>query len=139
MPRTTIHRVQVEFGDCDPAQIAFYPNFFRWFDASALNFFRECGVPSWRETEKATGLIGTPVVDASCKFIRPTTYGDQLEVHTCIEEWREKSFVMKHELKRGGELLAEAREVRVFAMRQAEDPARIKAVPVPAEIRRLCQ
>lgn len=139
MPRTTIHRVQVEFGDCDPAQIAFYPNFFRWFDASALNFFRECGVPSWRETEKATGLIGTPVVDASCKFIRPTTYGDQLEVHTCIEEWREKSFVMKHELKRGGELLAEAREVRVFAMRQAEDPARIKAVPAPAEIRRLCE
>ncbi len=139
MPRTSIHRVQVEFGDCDPAQIAFFPNFFRWFDAAAFNFFRQCGVPTWRETEKSTGLIGTPVVETSCKFIRPTTYGDVLEVHTCIVEWRETSFVMKHELKRSGEMLAESREVRVFAVRHPDDPTRIKAVPAPAEIRRRCE
>ncbi len=139
MARTTVHRVQVEFGDCDPAQIAFYPNFFRWFDASALNFFRKCGVPPWRETEKTTGLIGTPIVEVGCTFLRPTTYGDLLEVRTWIEEWREKSFVMKHALMRGGEKLAEAREVRVFATRHPDDPARIKAVPVPAEIRERCE
>jgi 4-hydroxybenzoyl-CoA thioesterase len=28
--RTTTYEVTVEFGDCDPAGIAFYPNFFRW-------------------------------------------------------------------------------------------------------------
>jgi 4-hydroxybenzoyl-CoA thioesterase len=139
MPRTTLHRVQVEFGDCDPAQIAFYPNFFRWFDASAMTFFRECGVPAWRELEKSTGLIGTPIVEAGCKFLRPTTYGDRLEVHTCVSEWRDKSFVLNHQLKRDGAVLAEATEVRVFATRHPDDPARIKVVPVPADIRRLCE
>ena len=29
-------RFTVEFGDCDPAQIVFYPNYFRWMDAASL-------------------------------------------------------------------------------------------------------
>jgi 4-hydroxybenzoyl-CoA thioesterase len=44
MPRTTIHRVQVQFGDCDPAQIAFFPNYFRWCDAATLHFFTSGGM-----------------------------------------------------------------------------------------------
>ena len=138
MARVNIHRIQVEFGDCDPAQIAFYPNFFRWYDASSRHFFSSCGVPPWRELEKTSGVIGTPVVETSSRFIRPTSYGDTVEVHTSIEEWREKSFVMKHELRRGDDLLAEARDVRIFAIRHPEDPTRIKAVPVPEDIKRLC-
>lgn len=137
MPVTHIHPVHVEFGDCDPAQIVYFPNFFRWFDAATFHFFRECGLPSWRELEGVHGLIGFPVVDVSCKFVRPATVGDHLEVHTTLEEWRDKSFVIRHELRRGGELVAEGREIRVFAKRDPLDPARIKAVPAPESIRRM--
>ncbi len=139
MARLYIHTVQVEFGDCDPAQIAYFPNFFRWYDAASRHFFSSCGVPPWRELERTIGIIGTPVVEASSRFIRPTSYGDEIEVHVSIEEWREKSFVMKYELKRGAELLAEGRDVRIFAIRHPEDSSRIKAVPVPPDIRRLCE
>lgn len=139
MARVHIHPVQVEFGDCDPAQIAFYPNFFRWYDSASRHFFESCGVPPWRELERTVGIIGTPVVEASSRFIRPTSYGDQVEVHVSIDEWREKSFVMKYELRRGDELLAEGRDVRIFAIRHPEDPSRIKVVPVPGDIRRLCE
>ena len=55
MPVTHIHPVHVEFGDCDPAQIVYFPNFFRWFDAATFHFFRECGLPSWRELEGVHG------------------------------------------------------------------------------------
>lgn len=137
MAATHIHRVQVEFGDCDPAQIVYFPNFFRWFDASTFNFFHSCGLSPWRELEAVHGLIGFPVVDVSCKFVRPATVGDRLEVHTTLEEWRDKSFVIKHELRRDGELLAEGREIRVFAKRDPADSSRIKAVPAPEEIRRM--
>jgi 4-hydroxybenzoyl-CoA thioesterase len=137
MPRTTIHRVQVQFGDCDPAQIAFFPNYFRWCDAATLHFFTSGGMV-WRDPQTPGGLVGIPVVEVGCKFLRPTTYDDALEVHTRVEEWREKTFVMKHEIRRNGELLAEAREVRVFAIRHPEDPKRIKAVPPPEDIRRQC-
>jgi 4-hydroxybenzoyl-CoA thioesterase len=128
----------VEFGDCDPAQIVFHPNFFRWFDAASRHFFAAAGVPLWSELERTTGIIGTPIVDVSARFLRPATYGDAIEVETTIEEWRGKSFVMKHALRRAGELLAEGQEVRIFARRHPDDPKRIQAVPAPDGIRALC-
>ncbi len=138
MAREQIHRINVEFGDCDPAGIVFFPNFFRWYDASSRHFFHDCGVPAWRDTEKSHGIIGTPVVDISSRFIRPATYGDVVDVHTSVIEWNAKSFVMLHQLKRNGELLAEGRDTRVFAIRHPDDPNRIKAIPIPDDIKQLC-
>jgi acyl-CoA thioesterase FadM len=46
--KEVIHTIKVEFGDCDPAGIVWFPNFFRWIDASSRHFFLECGVPRWR-------------------------------------------------------------------------------------------
>ena len=139
MTHISIHHVTVDFGDCDPAGIVFFPNFFRWIDASSRHFFTDAGVPSWRELEKTTGVIGTPLVSTSADFKAPATYGEQIEVHTSIEEWKRKSFVMRHVIRRGETVLCEAREVRVFAIRHPEDPSRIKAVPPPEDIRRLCE
>ncbi len=128
----------VEFGDCDPAQIVFYPNYFRWMDAASLHFFRALGVPPWREFEAQTGILGTPLVEASAKFVRPASYGDAIAVDTAIAEWRGKSFVMSHIIRRGADVLVEGREVRVFARRRVDDPARIEAVAVPESIRTAC-
>ncbi len=139
MARVHQHPVHVEFGDCDPAQIAYFPNFFRWFDDSTQHFFAGAGVPSWRELERTRGIIGTPVVNVNCRFVAPTTYGDALTVYTSIAEWRERSFRMAHELRRGGELLAECEEIRVFAARDPDNAARIRAVPVPPDLRALCE
>lgn len=134
-----ILRVNVEFGDCDPSGIAFHPNFFAWFDAGSLHFFRAAGMPPWRETAETMGIIGTPIVSTTCDFKLPCRYGDVVEVHTSIVEWREKSFVLCHELRRGADLLAVATGVRIFAGRHPTDPERIRAVPPPPEIRAICE
>ena len=76
MMREVTHTVQVEFGDCDPARIVWFPNFFRWIDAASRNYFVQCGVPSWAETERTLGIIGTPLVDARCRFVNTASYGD---------------------------------------------------------------
>lgn len=137
MPFSHTTDVVVEFGDCDPARIVFYPNFFRWMDAASRHFFAAAGVPPWHETEAEDGIIGTPLVDASAHFERPATYGDRLAVETTIAEWRGRSFVMRHVVRRGDTVLVDGREVRVFARRHPDDPARIQAIDVPARIRRL--
>ena len=139
MSRQQYLKLTVEFGDCDPAQIAFYPNFFRWYDAAARHFFERCGVAAWRDLEKTDGIIGTPVVAISSQFMRPTTYGDQIEVCTSIEEWWADRFVMLHQLRRGTELLAHSRETRVFAIRHPDDASRIKSIPIPPHIKKLCE
>jgi 4-hydroxybenzoyl-CoA thioesterase len=139
MSRVHTSRFTVEFGDCDPAGIVFYPNFFRWMDAASLHFFRAAGLPPWREMEARNGIIGTPLVDAQARFLRPASYGDVVDIETTIAEWRDKSFVLTHVIRRGGDVLVEGREVRVFAARDPGDAARIRAVAPPASVRALCE
>ena len=56
-----------------------------------------------------------------------------------MAEWRGKSFVQAHRVMRGGDLIMECREVRVFATRRSEaEGGGIRAVAVPDEVRALC-
>ncbi len=139
MTRRHVTRFRVEFGDCDPAQIVFFPNFFRWMDAASLQFFAACGMPPWRELAQSDGIIGTPIVDVSAKFLRPATYGDAIDIETSIIEWRDTSFVMRHIISRAAEILVEGQEVRIFARRRPDDPMRIQAVRLPDHLRKLIE
>ena len=140
-----IYTQKVEFGDCDPARIVWFPNFFRWIDAASRHFFIECGVPPWHVTEQTMGIIGTPLVDTHAKFMKTASYGDVLQIHTSIAEWRGKSFVQRYRVSRessqGGTGAAheimECDEVRIFAGRR--DDGGIRALPIPHEIRKLCE
>ena len=143
MTRTTTHTVDVAFGDCDPAGIVFFPNFSRWMDTASLSFFMQCGVPPWRELVKTRGIVGTPLLEINTKFYKAATYGETLTITTHVEEWRAKVIVQVHRITRarvdGGEdLICEGREVRTFVNRDAADPDRLRAMPVPDDIRLLC-
>jgi 4-hydroxybenzoyl-CoA thioesterase len=145
MGREIIYTQKVEFGDCDPARIVWFPNFFRWIDAASRHFFIECGVPPWHETERTLGVIGTPLVDTHAKFMKTASYGDVLQIHACIGEWRGKSFVQRYRVTResseGGtgaaDVIMECDEVRIFAARREDGTMR--ALVIPESIRRLCE
>jgi 4-hydroxybenzoyl-CoA thioesterase len=128
--------VAVEFGDCDPAGIVYFPNFHRWMDAASRHWFVVRGIPSWREAEARWGVIGTPIVDSNTRFMKPAVYGDKLAIETTVQEWRSKSFVQQHRIWRGEDLLVEGTEVRVFVAR-GEGGQGIRGVVVPDEIRSL--
>jgi len=136
MSKEVIYTVRVEFGDCDPAGIVWFPNFFRWIDAASRHFFAECGVPRWEETAQTLGVIGTPLVDTQARFVATASYGDTLEVRTSVREWRSKSFVQAYRVMRGDTLILECQEVRIFGGKHAD--GRLRAMPVPDEIARLC-
>ena len=136
--RTVVMKIPVEFGDCDPARIVWFPNFFRWVDAASRNFFVECGVPSWDEAERIWGVNGTPLVDTQARFFNTATYGETLEIHTTVTEWRNKSFVHEHRVQRGETPIMTCIEIRVFSAPKADGSRGIRAVPIPADIQRLC-
>ena len=93
MPRTTQYKVDIHFGDCDPAGIVFFPNFSRWMDAASLAFFMECGLPPWRELAKTRGIVGTPLLEINTKFHKAATYCETITISTWVEEWRAKVFI----------------------------------------------
>ena len=139
MPKTNTFHLRIAFSDCDPAQIVFFANYFKWFDTSSREFFTACGVPSWRDTTRDRGIIGTPLVDAQASFKNSATYGEDITIETWVDEWRNKSFIMRHIARRGDTVLCEGREVRVFAKQDPEDALRIKAVVIPEDIRAACE
>jgi 4-hydroxybenzoyl-CoA thioesterase len=142
--RGTVRHVQrVEFGDCDPARIVWFPNFFRWIDAASRHFFVACGVPPWHELEQSRGIIGTPLVDTQARFHATATYGDELLLDVHIAEWRPKTFVQRYRIWRAdadgpadGTTLVTCDEVRIFGGRSAT--GKLFAHPVPEDLRRLC-
>ena len=138
MARSTTPTVTVSFGDCDPAGIVFFPNFSRWMDAASLMFFTQCGVPPWRVLERERGIVGTPLLEINTKFLKTVTYGETIDISTHVEEWRAKVFIQIHRVTRGDDVVCEGREVRAFVKRDADNPDRLRAIPVPDDIRALC-
>ena len=95
-------------------------------------------LPPWHELVKTRGIVGTPVLEIHTKFSKPATYGETIEVHTTVESWAAKTFVHRHVVKRGDLVLCEGTEVRAFVVREPGPPERLKAIPVPDDIRALC-
>ena len=142
MPRSTTFSVNVAFGDCDPAGIVVCPNFARWMAAASLSFFVQCGLPPWNELVKTRGIVGTPLLEIHTKFLQSATFGETLTVATQIEEWRAKVFIQLHRVTRaradGGEdLICEGRETRTFVKR--DETGRLRSMPVPDDIRSMCE
>ena len=126
-------RIRVEFGDCDPGDIVFYANYFRWFDQCTSALFRAAGLPLW-PLFKLHGVVGIPLVEARARFIIPSTYGDELVAESCVTEWRKSSFVIHHKFLRDGELALEGWETHVWAAPHPTEPHRMKGVPVPQDV-----
>jgi len=126
-------RILIEFGDCDPAEIVFFANYFRWFDDCTTALFAAAGL-SIRKLFPSYGIVGIPIVEASARFLSPSTYGDELEVESSVTEWRKSSFVITHKFFREGDLMLEGRETRVWAAAHPTESNRLKALPLPKEV-----
>ena len=136
--KKSIYTVPVQFGDCDPAGIVFFPRYHRWMDAASLHFFMTCGVPPWHELEHTRGIVGTPLLEHHARFVKSATYGERLLVTTQVTEWRPKVFLQKHVITRGDDLICESVETRIFVVRDTQDRRRIHAIPIPEDIRAAC-
>jgi 4-hydroxybenzoyl-CoA thioesterase len=129
---TNTRQVRIEWGDCDPAGIIYYPRYFEIFDASTAHLFEAAlGITKYRMF-KELPFSGFPLVRTHASFIKPTRFGDDVTVETRITFGR-TSFEIAHKLSRDGELCAECEEKRVWVVRDAE--GRLKSHPVPEGVR----
>ena len=56
-------RVQVGWGDCDPAGIVFYPRFYAWMDTVSHVLAREMGVPRESMIPPGRDMLGDALRD----------------------------------------------------------------------------
>ena len=78
--RSNRRKVRIEFGNCDPAQIVYYPNYVVWIDQSTHHLFESVGMPP-RDLRSRLGLQ-MPLVDLNVKFLVPAGWGDEIIMHS---------------------------------------------------------
>jgi 4-hydroxybenzoyl-CoA thioesterase len=121
----------VEWGDCDPAGIVYFPRYFEWFDGCLFALFEQAGLAQ-ADMIARYQILGIPLVEARARFIVPSTFGDRIVIETRITAWRRSSFDVHYQLFRGPDLAVEGFETRVWTVREAD--GRVKGRPVPAEV-----
>ncbi len=125
--------VRIEWGDCDPAGIIFYPRYFAFFDASTSALIERALGMTKRDYLKKYDFDGHPLANAHCRFLIPTRFGDDVIIESTVTQFRRSSFDVSHRLTKGGALAVEGFETWVWVR---GDPARgqMKGVPVPQDV-----
>jgi 4-hydroxybenzoyl-CoA thioesterase len=131
----THHRtVRIEWGDCDPAGIVFYPRYFAMFDHSTVLLVEAALGMLKRQMYESYDFGGHPSVRTRARFLMPTSYGDDVVIESAITEIGRASFGLLHRLTKDGALAVEATETRVWVVRDMTRPGGFRAHPIPPEV-----
>ncbi len=119
----------VEFGDTDMAGIVHFANFFRFMEAAEHAFLRHRGLSVLLEFggEK----FGLPRVAASCDYLRPAHFGDELEITVAVQKLGRSSLTYGFEFFKGADLLARGQVTAVYCTKTSDGRLEAREIPAP--------
>ncbi len=125
------HRVEfrIRFGDCDPAGIVFFPNFFAMGNAAMEELFTE-GLGIDFHALHAARRIGTGFVHAEADFFRPALMGDRVVFTPLITRIGGGSYAITTHVHRGEDEL-----LRLHLVTATTNLDAMRAVPIPEDLR----
>ncbi|HXW18064.1 MAG TPA: thioesterase family protein [Candidatus Acidoferrales bacterium] len=126
--------IRIEWGDCDPGGIVFFPRYFEYCDACTNALFERASLPK-PTLFKSYGIGGIPLVEVRARFIVPSQFGDTVTVESCVSEWGRSSFLVRHQIFKVDVLALEIFEKRVWVARLEGDVIRFKGQPIPQEVK----
>jgi 4-hydroxybenzoyl-CoA thioesterase len=133
---TNRRRIQIEWGDCDPARTVFFPRYIEFGDACTNALFTLAGLPK-QAMFKTYNISGIPLVDVRARFIVPSSFGDEVDYETSTPEWGRSSFLVQHKVYRPDRVLAlEIFERRVWVVCVCEAPIQFRSEPIPGEVKK---
>lgn len=129
-----VHPINVTWGDCDPARIA-YTARLPWFALDAINAWWEHHFDGmgWFELE-IDNNIGTPFVNLSMDFRSPVTPRHKLLCETYPTRLGEKSITFGMKGRQDGVLCFEGAFTCVFTVAD-----RFESQPAPDRLRRVIE
>ena len=123
----------IDWAYCDPAGIVFNSRFFEFFDTATWLLLEAALGIKPQHIAETFEILGVPLVDARAKFMVPAKFGDVVEMHSHISEFRRSSFEVAHRIYVDGELAVDGAETRVWAMLDP-DTGHLRTKPIPAEV-----
>jgi 4-hydroxybenzoyl-CoA thioesterase len=126
--------LRIEWGDCDPAGIVFYPRYFEMFDHSTVLLIEKALGMRKLDLYERYGFAGHPAVETQARFHLPTRFGDDVEIESEITKLGRSSFSLQHRLTLNGALAVEGSETRVWTTRDPTRPGGLRAQAMPDEV-----
>lgn len=116
--------IRVRYAETDTMGIVYYANYFVYMEVARVEYLRQHGQPMARVDRK----IHMPVVDASCRYLKPARLDDLLRLTCRVSERKRASFTFAYEITHAetGELIATG-ETRHACW----DPETQKMIPIP--------
>ena len=108
--------ISPRYEETDQMGVIYHGNYYTYFEVGRSSFFRSLGY-SYKKLEEA-GII-LPVIESSCKYIKPALYDVEIIVRTRVECIKGVKLCFLYNIlnKETEELLAEGRTMHVFADR----------------------
>ncbi|WP_067620901.1 acyl-CoA thioesterase [Alicyclobacillus acidiphilus] len=129
MAETVSTRLEVRWGECDPAGIVYHPSFIDWFSVARMHFLAEHGIQYMREFHD-TGIT-IVVTDVACKYILPLRAEEHIEIVAKLVECSRTRLHFEYDvLKSDGSLSARGSTRHAFVKHGVIQPVNLqKASP----------
>jgi len=108
---SSLTQIRVRYAETDAMGITYHANYLPWLEMARVRFLDEIGLP-YREIEKMGFFM--PVLEANLKYLRPSRFDDEVQVHLSIKERPSVKLRVDYEVRRGGELLVKAYTLHAF-------------------------
>lgn len=126
---TTEYRTKrtVEFADTDMAGIVHFTRFFVFMETAEHEFLRSLGTSV--ATEWGGDKIGWPRLAASCEYMSPLRFEDEVEIRLWVSRKGTKSLTYEFHFTREGEDIARGHLTTVCCVTNPGEE--LRAIPIP--------
>lgn len=111
-------RLRVRYAETDQMGVVYHANYLIWMEVGRVELCRSLGV-NYRQMEAEDGILLT-VVEASCRYLSPARYDDEIVVRTTVTESSKRVLRFGYEIAtlEGMRALAKGATTHIFCNRE---------------------
>lgn len=128
--RTLTYDRLLQWSECDPAGIMFFPHYARWMVEGVNLLFLGLGIDPNAKT--VTGQLGLPSTGFTTQFHSPAFLHDRLTHEVSVAKIGTKSLTFEHRFLRADVCVADAIETRIWV---ETTPDGMRSQPIPDDVR----
>ena len=127
MPHEYRTKRRIEFSDTDMAGIVHFARFFVFMESTEHAFLRSLGTSV--STEWEGNKIGWPRLSASCEYLKPVKFEDELEIHLTVARKGAKSLTYHFVFMKGDTEIARGQLTAACCI--CNPGEKLRAIPIP--------
>jgi acyl-CoA thioester hydrolase len=122
-------RRRIEFSDTDLSGLTHFARYFVFMESAEHELLRSLGAGPGSFSDEAGRRIGWPRVAASCEYLAPCHFGDEVDIRVRVVRQGRTSLTYELDLARGETPVARGRITAVCC--ELDGPAGPRPIPIP--------